>query len=71
MVGLVFLCECPRPFRRAATALLPKAELTPKRLVREMTALLADAARCRSKAVHALDLATPDAAERLVDLASP
>jgi UDP-N-acetylglucosamine--N-acetylmuramyl-(pentapeptide) pyrophosphoryl-undecaprenol N-acetylglucosamine transferase len=48
--------------------LLPEAELTPERLVREVSTLLADPERLRAMAARARRLATPDAAERLVDL---
>jgi UDP-N-acetylglucosamine--N-acetylmuramyl-(pentapeptide) pyrophosphoryl-undecaprenol N-acetylglucosamine transferase len=48
--------------------LLPEADLTPDRLVREVSALLGDPERRRTMAAHARALATPDAAERLVDL---
>ena len=51
-----------------AAVLLPETELTPERLVREVSHLLADPARLRTMAAHARALATPDAAERLVDL---
>jgi SAM-dependent methyltransferase len=51
-----------------AAVLLPEAELTSERLVREVSALLADPGRLRTMARHARALATPDAAERLVDL---
>jgi len=52
----------------AAAVLLPEAELTAERLVREVTDLLADPGRLRTMSAHARALATPDAAERLVDL---
>jgi UDP-N-acetylglucosamine--N-acetylmuramyl-(pentapeptide) pyrophosphoryl-undecaprenol N-acetylglucosamine transferase len=48
--------------------LLPEVELTPERLVREVSGLLADPARLRTMATRARALAVPDAAERLVDL---
>jgi UDP-N-acetylglucosamine--N-acetylmuramyl-(pentapeptide) pyrophosphoryl-undecaprenol N-acetylglucosamine transferase len=51
-----------------AALLLPEADLTPDRLVREVTQLLAQPERLRTMAGHARALATPDAAERLVDL---
>ncbi len=51
-----------------AAVLLPERELTPERLVGEVRALLAEPARLRTMAEHARSLATPDAAERLVDL---
>ena len=51
-----------------AALLLPEADLTPDRLVREVTQLLAQPERLRTMAEHARALATPDAAERLVDL---
>ena len=51
-----------------AAVLLPEAELTPDRLVREVTGLLADPARLGTMSGHARELATPGAAERLVDL---
>jgi UDP-N-acetylglucosamine--N-acetylmuramyl-(pentapeptide) pyrophosphoryl-undecaprenol N-acetylglucosamine transferase len=51
-----------------AAVLLPEADLTPDRLVREVSALLGDPERRRTMAAHARALATPDAAERLVDL---
>jgi UDP-N-acetylglucosamine--N-acetylmuramyl-(pentapeptide) pyrophosphoryl-undecaprenol N-acetylglucosamine transferase len=51
-----------------AAVLLPERELTPERLVGEVRALLAEPARFRAMAERALSLATPDAAERLVDL---
>ena len=51
-----------------AAVLLPEADLTPGRLVLEVSSLLADPGRLRTMAGHARALATPDAAERLVDL---
>jgi UDP-N-acetylglucosamine--N-acetylmuramyl-(pentapeptide) pyrophosphoryl-undecaprenol N-acetylglucosamine transferase len=51
-----------------AAVLLPERELTPERLVREVADLLADPGRRQTMAAHARALATPDAAERLVDL---
>jgi UDP-N-acetylglucosamine--N-acetylmuramyl-(pentapeptide) pyrophosphoryl-undecaprenol N-acetylglucosamine transferase len=51
-----------------AAVLLPERELTPERLVAEVRALLAEPARLRTMAERARGLATPDAAERLVDL---
>ena len=51
-----------------AAVLLPERELTPERLVGEVRALLAEPARLRTMAERARSLATPDAAERLVDL---
>jgi UDP-N-acetylglucosamine--N-acetylmuramyl-(pentapeptide) pyrophosphoryl-undecaprenol N-acetylglucosamine transferase len=51
-----------------AAVLLPETELTPERLVREVADLLADPGRRETMAAHARALATPDAAERLVDL---
>jgi UDP-N-acetylglucosamine--N-acetylmuramyl-(pentapeptide) pyrophosphoryl-undecaprenol N-acetylglucosamine transferase len=51
-----------------AALLLPEADLTAERLIREVTALLADAEYRRTMAARARTLATPDAAERLVDL---
>jgi UDP-N-acetylglucosamine--N-acetylmuramyl-(pentapeptide) pyrophosphoryl-undecaprenol N-acetylglucosamine transferase len=51
-----------------AAVLVPEPELTPERLVREVAALLADPDRRRAMAGHARAVATPDAAERLVDL---
>jgi UDP-N-acetylglucosamine--N-acetylmuramyl-(pentapeptide) pyrophosphoryl-undecaprenol N-acetylglucosamine transferase len=51
-----------------AAVLLPEAELTPERLVGEVRALLIEPARLRAMAERARSLATPDAAERLVDL---
>jgi UDP-N-acetylglucosamine--N-acetylmuramyl-(pentapeptide) pyrophosphoryl-undecaprenol N-acetylglucosamine transferase len=51
-----------------AAVLLPERELTPERLVAEVEALLSDPARLRGMAERARGLATPDAAERLVDL---
>jgi UDP-N-acetylglucosamine--N-acetylmuramyl-(pentapeptide) pyrophosphoryl-undecaprenol N-acetylglucosamine transferase len=51
-----------------AAVLLPEVELTPERLVREVSGLLADPARLRTMATRARALAVPDAAERLVDL---
>ncbi|HEY7141609.1 MAG TPA: undecaprenyldiphospho-muramoylpentapeptide beta-N-acetylglucosaminyltransferase [Methylomirabilota bacterium] len=51
-----------------AAVLLPESELTPDRLVREVGVLLGDPERRRMMATHARALATPDAAERLVDL---
>ena len=53
---------------RAPPCLSPEADLTPDRLVREVTQLLAQPERLRTMAGHACALATPDAAERLVDL---
>ena len=47
---------------------LPEADLTSERLVREVSNLLADPGRLRTMSAHARALATPDAAERLVDL---
>ncbi len=52
----------------AAAILLPETDLTPERLVREVTQLLTDSGRLRAMAGRARALATPDAAERLVDL---
>jgi UDP-N-acetylglucosamine--N-acetylmuramyl-(pentapeptide) pyrophosphoryl-undecaprenol N-acetylglucosamine transferase len=51
-----------------AAVLVPERELTPERLVREVADLLADPGRLQTMATHARALATPDAAERLVDL---
>jgi UDP-N-acetylglucosamine--N-acetylmuramyl-(pentapeptide) pyrophosphoryl-undecaprenol N-acetylglucosamine transferase len=51
-----------------AAVLLPESELTSERLVREVSHLLADPGRLRTMAANARALATPDAAERLVDL---
>jgi len=51
-----------------AAVLLPETDLNPDRLVREVTQLLADPARLRAMAGRARALATPNAAERLVDL---
>jgi UDP-N-acetylglucosamine--N-acetylmuramyl-(pentapeptide) pyrophosphoryl-undecaprenol N-acetylglucosamine transferase len=51
-----------------AAVLLPERELTPDRLVGEVRALLADPARLRAMSARARGLATPGAAERLVDL---
>jgi UDP-N-acetylglucosamine--N-acetylmuramyl-(pentapeptide) pyrophosphoryl-undecaprenol N-acetylglucosamine transferase len=51
-----------------AAVLLPEVELTPERLVREVGQLLGDSERRRTMAAHARALATPGAAERLVDL---
>ncbi len=51
-----------------AAVLLPEAELTAERLVREVSALLAEPDRLRIMAAQARALATPDAARRLVDL---
>ena len=51
-----------------AAVLLPERELTPERLVVEVRALLTEPARLRGMAARARSLATPDAAERLVDL---
>jgi UDP-N-acetylglucosamine--N-acetylmuramyl-(pentapeptide) pyrophosphoryl-undecaprenol N-acetylglucosamine transferase len=51
-----------------AAVLLPERELTPERLVGEVRALLAEPVRLRAMAECARGLATPDAAERLVDL---
>ena len=51
-----------------AAVLLPEADLRPDRLVREVSTLLSDPDRCRAMAARARALATPDAAERLVDL---
>jgi UDP-N-acetylglucosamine--N-acetylmuramyl-(pentapeptide) pyrophosphoryl-undecaprenol N-acetylglucosamine transferase len=51
-----------------AAVLLREQELTPERLVGEVRALLADPGRLRAMGARARDLATPDAAERLVDL---
>jgi len=51
-----------------AALLLPEAELSPDRLVREVTGLLAEPARLGVMAARARALATPDAAARLVDL---
>ena len=51
-----------------AAVLLPEAELTPERLVREVSHLLADPAGSGPWPRSARALATPDAAERLVDL---
>jgi UDP-N-acetylglucosamine--N-acetylmuramyl-(pentapeptide) pyrophosphoryl-undecaprenol N-acetylglucosamine transferase len=51
-----------------AALLLPEAELSANRLVREVTGLLAEPARLGVMAARARALATPDAAARLVDL---
>jgi UDP-N-acetylglucosamine--N-acetylmuramyl-(pentapeptide) pyrophosphoryl-undecaprenol N-acetylglucosamine transferase len=51
-----------------AAVLLPETQLTAERLVHEVSALLADQGRLRTMAARARALATPDAAERLVDL---
>ena len=51
-----------------AAVLLPEAALTGDRLVTEVTALLGDPGRRQTMAARARALATPDAAERLVDL---
>jgi UDP-N-acetylglucosamine--N-acetylmuramyl-(pentapeptide) pyrophosphoryl-undecaprenol N-acetylglucosamine transferase len=51
-----------------AAVLLPETELTMERLVHEVSGLLADPDRRRTMAERAKALATPDAAERLVDL---
>jgi len=51
-----------------AALLLPEAELSANRLVREVTGLLAEPARLSVMAARARALATPDAAARLVDL---
>jgi UDP-N-acetylglucosamine--N-acetylmuramyl-(pentapeptide) pyrophosphoryl-undecaprenol N-acetylglucosamine transferase len=51
-----------------AALLLPEAKLTPERLVDEVSGLLGDPGRRRTMAAQAKALATPDAAERLVDL---
>ena len=51
-----------------AAVLLPEPELSPDRLVREVTALLEDPARLAAMAARARALATPDAAAHLVDV---
>jgi UDP-N-acetylglucosamine--N-acetylmuramyl-(pentapeptide) pyrophosphoryl-undecaprenol N-acetylglucosamine transferase len=51
-----------------AAVLLPEADLTADRLIREISSLLGDIDRRRTMAARAHALATPDAAERLVDL---
>jgi UDP-N-acetylglucosamine--N-acetylmuramyl-(pentapeptide) pyrophosphoryl-undecaprenol N-acetylglucosamine transferase len=51
-----------------AAVLLPERELSPERLVAEVRGLLEAPARLRAMAGRARALATPDAAERLVDL---
>jgi UDP-N-acetylglucosamine--N-acetylmuramyl-(pentapeptide) pyrophosphoryl-undecaprenol N-acetylglucosamine transferase len=51
-----------------AAVLLPETALTGDRLVTEVTALLGDPERRQTMAARARALATPDAAERLVDL---
>jgi UDP-N-acetylglucosamine--N-acetylmuramyl-(pentapeptide) pyrophosphoryl-undecaprenol N-acetylglucosamine transferase len=51
-----------------AAVLLPERELTPERLVTEVARLLDDPARLAAMGARARGLATPDAAERLVDL---
>jgi UDP-N-acetylglucosamine--N-acetylmuramyl-(pentapeptide) pyrophosphoryl-undecaprenol N-acetylglucosamine transferase len=51
-----------------AAVLLPERELTPERLGAEVRALLGEPARLHAMAGRARSLATPDAAERLVDL---
>src|SRR5262249_550261 len=51
-----------------AAVLLAEADLTPDRLVREVAALVGDPDRRGRMAARARALATPDAAERLVDL---
>lgn len=48
--------------------LLPERDLTPARLAAEVAALLDDPARLRAMGAGARTLATPDAADRLVDL---
>ena len=52
----------------SAAVLLPERDLTPERLGDEVRTLLAEPARLRTMAERARTLATPDAAERLVDL---
>jgi UDP-N-acetylglucosamine--N-acetylmuramyl-(pentapeptide) pyrophosphoryl-undecaprenol N-acetylglucosamine transferase len=51
-----------------AAVLLPERELTPERLIAEVRVLLGEPARLHAMAGRARTLATPDAAERLVDL---
>jgi UDP-N-acetylglucosamine--N-acetylmuramyl-(pentapeptide) pyrophosphoryl-undecaprenol N-acetylglucosamine transferase len=51
-----------------AAVLLPETDLTPERLVREVGALVEDSGLRGTMAARARALATPDAAERLVDL---
>jgi UDP-N-acetylglucosamine--N-acetylmuramyl-(pentapeptide) pyrophosphoryl-undecaprenol N-acetylglucosamine transferase len=51
-----------------AAVLLPETELTPERLVAAVSGLLAEPGRLRAMAGRARSLATPDAAERLVEL---
>ena len=51
-----------------AAVLLPEADLTADRLILEVSSLLGDTDRRRTMAARARALATPDAAERLVDL---
>jgi UDP-N-acetylglucosamine--N-acetylmuramyl-(pentapeptide) pyrophosphoryl-undecaprenol N-acetylglucosamine transferase len=53
---------------RAPPVLLPRADLTPDRLVREVTQLLAQPERLRTMAGAPGRSRRPDAAERLVDL---
>jgi UDP-N-acetylglucosamine--N-acetylmuramyl-(pentapeptide) pyrophosphoryl-undecaprenol N-acetylglucosamine transferase len=48
--------------------LLPERELTPERLIVEVRVLLSEPARLRTMAARARTLATPDAADRIVDL---
>jgi UDP-N-acetylglucosamine--N-acetylmuramyl-(pentapeptide) pyrophosphoryl-undecaprenol N-acetylglucosamine transferase len=51
-----------------AAVLLPERALTPARLAAEITGLLDDPARLRTMGARARALATPDAADRLLDL---
>ncbi len=54
--------------RTGGAAVLPQSDLTPERLVAEVTALLADPRRLKEMGERARRIAVPDATERLVAL---
>ncbi len=54
--------------RAGGAVVLPQSELTPERLLAEIQRLLADPQRLKQMGEHAMRLAVPDAAERLVAL---
>ncbi len=51
--------------RTGAAAMLPEAEMTPERLLHELTAMLGDEEGLRKMAERARTLARPDALERI------
>ena len=54
--------------RAGGAVVLPQSELTPERLLAEIQRLLLDPQRLKQMGEHAMRLAVPDAAERLVAL---